>query len=376
LALSQFRVVRMRLAMKCASHFRRRSDALEHMTRAVSLLVAGVLALALGVEPSQAQVLQRALIPHASWDCGMPEGIPSPEAGSLVFDIEIPLERAVDVGRTQYGTRRVAVGLEGTVRGARWSGAVAPGGLDFELTLANGGIEIEQALVLRAADGSYVYVRNAGTGPDAADVRVVMDFEAPSDGEHAWLNAGKFVARRELNAAAKALRLRVYDVSSVLVGNGENAGIAIAKPAGIIAQPWGYRVKDAGEQQGAMLITENVTLGASQRVGASKRGNRNIIPITGGTVTGRISGKVLMGGADYQILTPPATIDAHYLWRTDDGEIIIVRNGGTFGALVPTFEARVDGPYAYLNTGAYLSSNPGAGQGGVALAFYESVSAR
>src|SRR5690606_36290830 len=73
------------------------------------------------------------------------------------------------------------------------------------------------------------------------------------------------------------------------------------------------------------------------------------------------------GRADYQNLTPPAEIDARYLWQADDGEIIIVRNGGTFGSLSPSFEARVDGPYAYLNDGRYLSSNPGVGQGGVAL---------
>ncbi|HEX6996301.1 MAG TPA: DUF3237 domain-containing protein, partial [Gammaproteobacteria bacterium] len=113
--------------------------------------------------------------------------------------------------------------------------------------------------------------------------------------------------------------------------------------------------------------------GPSQRVGESKRGPRNIIPITGGEVRGRISGKVLMGGADYQNLTPPAEIDAHYLWQTDDGEIIIVRNGGTFGSLAPSFETRVDGPYAFLNEGRFLSSNPSVGQGGVALTFYEST---
>jgi hypothetical protein len=204
-----------------------------------------------------------------------------------------------------------------------------------------------------------------------------MDFEAPNDSPHAWLSSSKLVARRELDVAAKTLRLRVYDVSAVDVTAGAAEDrIAIAKPAGIAAQPWGYRTKDAGEQQGEILITENVTLGASQRVGESKRGLRNIIPITGGTVRGRISGKVLMGGADYQILTPPASIDAHYLWETGDGELIIVRNGGGFGALVPTFEARVDGPYAYLNAGRYLSSNPGRGEGGVALTFYESVSPR
>jgi hypothetical protein len=132
-------------------------------------------------------------------------------------------------------------------------------------------------------------------------------------------------------------------------------------------------VKAADEAQGETLIRENVTLAPSQSVGASKRGNRNIIPITGGELSGRITGRVLMGGADYQSLSPPATIDARYLWRADDGEIIIVRNGGAFGALVPTFEARVDGPYAFLNSGRYLSSNPGMGQGGVALTFFEST---
>ena len=338
------------------------------------VVVAGA-ALSLGPVSVAAQTPQPSLIPAATWDCGMPGGIPSPESGRLVFEIDIPLERFVEIGKTQYGTRRVAVGLEGSVKGSRLSGAVTPGALDFDLTLANGTIEIEQTIVLRAPDGSYIYARNAGTGPNSQDVRVVMDFEAPNASEHAWLNSGKFVARRELNAAAKTMHMRVYDVSNVPVGAGTGS-ISIRKPADVAAQPWAYRLKEASEQQGQILITENVTLAPSQRVGASKRGDRNIIPITGGTVTGRISGKVLMGGADYQILTPPATIDAHYLWQTDDGETIIVRNGGSFGGLVPTFETRADGPYAYLNTGSYLSSNPGAGQGGVALVFYESANAR
>lgn len=314
------------------------------------------------------------VIPHATWSCGMPEGIVRPERGTLAFEIEMPLERAVDVGRTPYGARRVAVGLEGSIEGPRLSGTVATGALDFELTLGNGAIEIEQALVLRASDGSYIYARNAGVGQNADDVRVVLDVEAPNESPHAWLNSSKLVARRELDTAAKTLRLRVYDVSNVAPAGGTS--VRIAKPAGAVPQPWGYRAKGDGEQPGEVLITENVTLAPSQTVGESKRGNRNIIPITGGTLRGRISGKILLGGADYQILTPPATIDAHYLWETDDGEIIIVRNGGSFGALVPTFEARVDGPYAYLNSGSYLSSNPGRGEGGVALTFYESTGAR
>src|SRR5690606_8278093 len=158
-----------------------------------------------------------ALIPHASWDCYLPAGIPSPEDGTLSVELEVPLDRAAEIGRAQFGERSVAVGLEGAVTGPKLSGTVMEGALDFELTLSNGTLEIEQTLVLQAADGSYILARNAGTGPDAGDVRIVMDFEAPNEGDHAWLNSGTYVARRELDASAGTLGLRVYDVSDVPV---------------------------------------------------------------------------------------------------------------------------------------------------------------
>jgi len=81
----------------------------------------------------------------------------------------------------------------------------------------------------------------------------------------------------------------------------------------------------------------------------------------------------LAGGADYQNLSGPTAIDARYLWQSSEGEIIIVRNTtSAAGGLVPTFESRIDGPFAYLNTGLYLSSNPGIAHGGVRIAMYES----
>ena len=316
---------------------------------------------------------QRVVVPHESWNCGMPQGIPSPEAGTLVFSAEMPLDRVADVGKTQYGRRQVAVAREGTVTGSKLSGTVMTGTLDFELTLDNGVVETELVMVIKTADGKYVFARSAGTGPDAKDVRIAMDFEAPNASEAAWLNTGTFVARRVLDAAAKTLTVRVYDVSSVKPATPPSDAIRITKPAGVPPQPWDYRRASAGEKQGAQIITERVALSPSQSVGASKRGNRNIIPITGGELSGRITGKVLAGGADYQNLSNPATIDAHYLWQTTDGEIIVVRNGGTFGSLVPTFEVRADSPYAWLNSGLYLSSNPGPSNGGVALTFYEST---
>ena len=336
-----------------------------------------VISMAVGVAGQGNPPGAELIVPHESWSCGLPDGIPTPESGTLVFEAAITLDRVADLGRTQYGRRQVAVAQGGTLTGARVNGSVMTGALDFELTLANGVIEVEQIFVLRTSDGRYVYLRAAGTGADARDVRLVMDFEAPTASDVAWLNAGTYVGRRVLNAAARTMTLRVYDVSGDVSGrkpaSGSGRVVRITKPAGVPPQPWDYRKAAPSEKRGSQLITETVTLSPSQSVGPSKRGPRNIIPITGGELTGRITGKVLPGGADYQNLSPPATIDARYLWQTADGEIIIVRNGGAFGSLVPTFEVRVDSPYAWLNAGSYLSSNPEMRPGGVGLTFFDST---
>ena len=319
-----------------------------------------------------AQNTARLLIPHESWNCGMPDGIPAPEAGSLVFQIEMKFDKVLDVGKTPFGDRKVIVAQEGILSGPKLTGTVMPGALDFELKLANGTIEVEQIFVLKTEDGKYIYVRNAGTGPDSGDVRVVMDFEAPSAAPSAWLNSGKYVSRREVNAAARTLTIRVYDVSRVSLPTGSTNFTRISKPAGTPFQSWDYRKPAPSEKQGDVLITETVTLSPSQSVGMSKRGNRNIIPITGGELNGRVPGKVLFGGADYQNLSGPPAIDARYLWQASNGDIIIVRNTGS-GTLIPIFEVRVESPYAFLNKGLYRSSPPGIRPGGVGITMYDSI---
>ncbi len=303
----------------------------------------------------------------------MKDGIPNPESGVLIFETLLKLDRIAKIGRTQYGNRRVAVALEGAITGSKFNGTVMTGALDLELTLSNGAVEVEQIFVLKTDDGKYIYSRSAGVGTDAKDIRIAMDFEAPNGSAAEWLNSGKYVARRILDEAAKTLAVRVYDVSAVTIPTGAANLTRIAKPSDAPPQPWNNRAKGAGEKQGKELIVESVGLSPSQRVGASKRGNRNIIPITGGDLSGRITGKVLAGGADYQNLSGPPAIDARYLWQASDGEVILVRNTTSTGGLVPIFEARVDGPYAYLNTGLFLSSNPGIANGGVKITMYDST---
>jgi Protein of unknown function (DUF3237) len=58
---------------------------------------------------------------------------------------------------------------------------------------------------------------------------------------------------------------------------------------------------------------------------------RRVIPITGGEVTGpRLRGKVLPGGADYQIMRSDGITDleARYVIQTDDQSLIYVENSG------------------------------------------------
>lgn len=316
---------------------------------------------------------EKTLIPHKSWPCGMAGGIPAPERGVPVFEANLKLDQVYDLGRTPYGQRDIFVIQEGSISGNRIKGSVMPGGLDFQLSFSNGSMEIEQIFVLRTSDGKYIYLRSAGTAADRSDVRMVPDFEAPKASGYSWLNTGKYAGRRVVDLAARTMKISVYDVSGVDTVSDTTNSLQVTKPSDVRDKPWGYRKAAPEEKRGDQLITEYVTLGASQSVGATKTGNRNIIPITGGTVSGRIAGKVLAAGADYQNLANPATIDARYLWQTDEGEVIIVRNGGSMGLLAPTFEVRVDSKHSWLNKSLYLSSNPGMGKGGVKLTFYESV---
>ncbi len=312
------------------------------------------------------------LVPHESWTCGMAAGIPQPEKGVLVFETTMKLQNSYDLGKTQYGQRKVFVVQSGSISGTKIQGSVMSGGLDFQLTLSNGAMEIEQLLMLKGNDGSYIYLRSAGTAVNQNDVRMVWDFEAPNSSSYNWLNSGKYAGRRIIDSAAGTMKISVYDVSGINVTPDSTNSVIVTEPSDVPDQPWDFR-KASSERNGNKFITESVSLGGSQSVGASKRGSRNVIPITGGTVTGNLTAKILPAGADYQNLSNPMTIDARFLWQTDDGEIIIVRNGGQFGFLVPTFEVRADSKYSYLNQKLYLSSDPGGGAGGVTITFYESI---
>ena len=80
-----------------------------------------------------------------------------------------------------------------------------------------------------------------------------------------------------------------------------------------------------------LLYTSAVQVGPPIVVGGISCGERRIVPIKGGAFAGpRLSGKVLPGGADWQVLRTDgiAELEARYTLETDDGALIYVLNRG------------------------------------------------
>jgi hypothetical protein len=74
-----------------------------------------------------------------------------------------------------------------------------------------------------------------------------------------------------------------------------------------------------------------VNVGAPVMVGQVPRGQRRIVSILGGTFEGpNIKGKVVPGGADWQIIRADgfSELDTRYTLETDKGQLIYVQNAG------------------------------------------------
>jgi hypothetical protein len=79
------------------------------------------------------------------------------------------------------------------------------------------------------------------------------------------------------------------------------------------------------------LLKARIQLARAQELGQAPLGRRRIIGITGGSFEGaRLSGRVLPGGADWQVVRPDgvADLDARYTLETADGALIYVQNHG------------------------------------------------
>jgi hypothetical protein len=79
------------------------------------------------------------------------------------------------------------------------------------------------------------------------------------------------------------------------------------------------------------VFEAHVEIAAPLIIGATPRGERRMIPITGGVFEGpSLRGRILPGGADWQVLRPDGVTElyARYPLETDSGAIIQVINRG------------------------------------------------
>jgi hypothetical protein len=136
----------------------------------------------------------------------------------FVLEAKVAIGETLVIGKSKYGDRRVVPITGGTFEGPRVRGEVIPGGADWQLFRADGDIEVEARYTLRASDGALIHIRNRGlvhipqgtTDLGKIYVRTVPEFEAASDGPHAWLNHGIFLGT--LRLAGGGVEIRVYHV--------------------------------------------------------------------------------------------------------------------------------------------------------------------
>jgi hypothetical protein len=121
--------------------------------------------------------------------------------------------------------------------------------------------------------------------------------------------------------------------------------------------------------QTEFVLEAQVNCDSAVVVGDTKLGRRQLIPITGGEFSGpNFKGKVLSGGADWQLVRPDGVleIEARYTVKTDDGVTISVRNRGialyppmaetVYVRTIPEFEAPTNSAYAWLNKAIFVGT--------------------
>jgi len=143
-----------------------------------------------------------------------------------------------------------------------------------------------------------------------------------------------------------------------------------------------YPPKENPETEFVMQLV--VTLGKTYTLGDTPHGKRTVIPITGGTFQGpNIKGRILSGGADYQLYDTECArteLEAIYSIQTDDGVYVHVRNRGlissgkdeegrptTYFKAAPEFEAPNDSKYAWLNNALFICAPAPSRPGTVTL---------
>lgn len=156
-----------------------------------------------------------AFIAALCWQSSFGHAADGPAAPAPVlvyaFSVKATLDPVVEQGEVDSGRRRFIPITGGTVTGPALTGAVLPGGGDWQVILPGGLTGIEARYFLKATDGTVIEVTNPGVrtaAPDVIEKLAKGEAVDPSayyfrttprfvvkDGPHAWLRRKAFVAR-------------------------------------------------------------------------------------------------------------------------------------------------------------------------------------
>jgi hypothetical protein len=116
--------------------------------------------------------------------------------------------------------------------------------------------------------------------------------------------------------------------------------------------------------QGELAFTITLNIRAEYEVGRTPYGQRRLLDVSGGTITGeRLQGTVLTGGLEYELTLDNGVIEymGINVLNTSAGRIFVrscgVASDSASGArIIPDFEATTTGGNAFLNTGKWVAT--------------------
>jgi hypothetical protein len=135
----------------------------------------------------------------------------------FVFTAWVNVEKALLVGQTHRGERRIINITGGKFKGPDLSGEVLSGGADYQIVRTDGAAMLEARYTLKTSDGALIYVNNSGIRRGPAEVlkkvaageevspaayyfRTQATFETGSS-RYKWLMDSIFVAAGRRNRA-------------------------------------------------------------------------------------------------------------------------------------------------------------------------------
>jgi hypothetical protein len=145
---------------------------------------------------------------------------------AFLFDLTAELAPTITLGIGARGERRMVPILTGSFEGPKLRGKLLPGGIDWQITRADGTTEIEAHYSLETDDGVVIRVINKGfrhgppevmkqlsngepVAPSEYYFRAAPTFETPQ-GRYGWMNRSLFISSGE--RFNRSVTLHFYEV--------------------------------------------------------------------------------------------------------------------------------------------------------------------